>query len=70
MTEKKIYYYRIYDDNEQKSYFKCSYNKIEIRKLLKEFEQTHETYFNNDFVKYLQEKDTEAELIELHNLYY
>ena len=68
--EKKIYYYRAYDDKEEKSYFKCSYDHASIEKLLNDFEQTHQEYYNFDFVKFLKEKDPEAELIEITSIYY
>ncbi len=68
--DKKIYYYRIYDDKEQKSYFKCTKEPKEVKMLLKEFEATHQEYYNFDFLKFLKEKNSEAELIEIHNIYY
>jgi hypothetical protein len=68
--EKKIYYYRAYDDKEEKNYFKCSFDHAAIEALLKDFEQTHQAYYNYDFVNFLKEKDPEAELIEITNIYY
>jgi len=70
IMEKKIYYYRAYDDQEEKSYFKCSFDHAAIETLLKDFEQTHQAYYNYDFVNFLKEKDTDAELIEITNIYY
>jgi len=68
--EKKIYYYRAYDDKEEKNYFKCSFDHEAIVALVKDFEKTHQEYYNFDFVNFLKEKDPEAELIEITNIYY
>jgi hypothetical protein len=68
--KKKIFYYRIYDDKEQKSYFKCSFDHKAIEKFMKKYKATHQEYYNLDFVNFLKKNDPEAELIEIHNIYY
>jgi len=68
--EKKIYYYRAYDDKEEKNYFKCSLDHQTIEALLQDFEKTHQAYYNYKFVNFLKEKDPEAELITITNIYY
>jgi hypothetical protein len=37
---------------------------------MKEFEKTHSEYCNSDFICFLKEKDKEAELIDVTNIYY
>lgn len=70
MSEKKIYYYRIYDDHEEMDFIKSSVNYEKIRELLKDFEKVHNEYYNSEFVNFLREVDPNAELIEVTNIYY
>jgi len=70
MQDKKYFYYRIYDDKEEKTYFKCTLEHAKIVQLLQEYEKTHEEYFNSDFVVFIKQQDPEAEMIEMHNIFY
>ena len=70
MESKKYFYYRIYDDKEEKNYFKSSLEHTKITALLKEYEKTHEEYYNTEFVNFVKEQDPEVELIEMHNIFY
>ena len=70
MSKTKLYYYRIYDDKEKLNYVKSSLAHDEIENLLREFEKTHDKYFNPEFISFLQEKDPEAEMIEISDISY
>jgi hypothetical protein len=37
---------------------------------MNDYEKTHQEYINKDFISYLKEKDAEAEIIEVTNIYY
>jgi len=56
MGEKMLYYYRIYDDQEQLNYLKSSLPHDEVEHWLKEYERTHQKYFNPEFIHYLHER--------------
>lgn len=70
MENTKYFYYRLFDDQEEKNYFKSSLKHTEVTRLVKEYEKTHEEYINADFVSFLKEQGAEAELIEMYNIYY
>lgn len=70
MESKKYFYYRIYDDKEEKNYFRCSLEHAQIVELLKEYEKTHEEYYNSEFVEFVKAHDPDVELIEMHNIFY
>ena len=70
MTEKHVFYYKIYDDKEELNFLKSSLKKADISELLKEYETGHQKYVNPDFVEFLRERDPEAELIEVDNITY
>ena len=63
-------YYRIYDDKEEENFFKSKLDHKEIKKLLKEFETSHQEYYNNDFFNFVKEHDSDAAIISVQNLYY
>lgn len=65
-----MFYYRIFDDKEELNFFKSSFEYEKIAALMSEFEKTHEEYCNADFVCFLKEKDKEAEIIDVTNIYY
>ncbi len=65
-----MYYYRIFDDKEELNFFKSSLDYAGIAGLLKEYEKKHSEYVNRDFMKFLKEKDKDAEIIEVTNIYY
>jgi hypothetical protein len=65
-----MYYYRIFDDKEELNFFKSSLNYEKVAALIDEFEKSHSSYYNNDFIEFLKEKDKEAEIIEVTNIYY
>ncbi|MCK6604739.1 MAG: hypothetical protein HUU43_05185 [Ignavibacteriaceae bacterium] len=70
MQENKRFYYKIYDDEGVKSYFKCNLPNDEVKKLIKEFEKDHQEYYNNDFLKFLKEHDPATEEIDVCAIYY
>lgn len=63
-------YFKIYDDEGVKSYFKTNLSYEEIGALKKDFEDNHQEYYNNDFIKFIKENDPSAEEIEVHAIYY
>jgi hypothetical protein len=70
MEETKLFYYRIYDDKEEFSFFKSSLTRKQIEELVKEFEKTHKKYINATFVKYLKKQDPAAEIIKVADVSY
>jgi monomeric isocitrate dehydrogenase len=70
MSNKKIYYYRIFDDTEKLNYLKSSLSHEEVERWLREYERTHNQYLNPEFISYLREHDTEAEIIEISDISY
>ncbi len=70
MNDKKLYYYRIYDDKEKLNYLKSSLTHNEVEHWLKEYEGAHQKYFNPEFISFLQEHDPEAEIIEVSDISY
>lgn len=65
-----MFYYRIFDDKEELNFFKSSLSYEKIRELMAEYEKSHQEYINRDFIVYLKEQDSEAEIIEVTNIYY
>lgn len=65
-----MFYYRIFDDKEELNFFKSSLGYEKIRDLMSAYESTHQEYINKDFIIFLKEQDSEAEIIEVTNIYY
>jgi hypothetical protein len=63
-------YYRIYDDKEEENFFKSKLDHKKIKELLKEFETSHQEYYNNDFFNLVKQHDPDADLIKVQSLYY
>ena len=63
-------YYRIYDDKEEENFFKSKLDHQKIKELLKEFEGSHQEYYNNDFFSFVKERDPDAAMIRVQSLYY
>ena len=70
MSNKKIYYYRIFDDTEKLNYLKSSLAHEKVEHRLREYEKTHQQYLNPEFINYLREHDPEAEIIEISDISY
>jgi hypothetical protein len=70
MSDKKLYYYRIFDDKEKLNYVKSSLPHDKVEHWLKEYERTHQKYFNPEFISFLHEHDPEAEIIEVSDISY
>jgi len=70
MSDKKIFYYRIFDDKDETNYIRTSLNNEQFRELLMLFEQNHDQYFNSEFFEFLKKEDSSAEIIEITNIYY
>ena len=70
MGNKKLYYYRIFDDKEKLNYLKSSLPHEQVEHWLKEYERTHQKYFNPEFITYLHERDPEAEIIDISDISY
>lgn len=67
---KKFYYYRIFDDKEKLNYMKSILRHAEVEHWLKEYERTHQKYFNPEFIKFLHDHDPSAEIIEISDISY
>ncbi len=70
MADNKLFYYRIYDDKEKLNYLKSSLSHEEVEKWLKEYENSHQKYFNPEFINFLSKHDPEAEIIEISDISY
>jgi len=70
MSNKKIFYYRIFDDTEKLNYLKSSLTHEEVERWLRDYEKTHQRYLNPEFISYLREHDSEAEIIEISDISY
>ena len=70
MSKKKLFYYRIFDDKEKLNYLKSSLSHEEVEHWLRKYESTHQKYFNPEFISYLHEHDSEAEIIEISDISY
>jgi len=68
--DKQRNYFKIYDHEGIKSYFKTNLTYEEIEKLKIDFEQNHQEFYNNDFIKFLKDKDASTEEIEVQAIYY
>jgi len=69
-SKKPLYYYRIYDDNEQVNFLKSSLEAKKIRRLLQNFEKTHQVYYNEEFVRFLKSHDPQVGMIEVTTITY
>lgn len=67
---KKFFYYRIFDDNENKNYLKSVLSHKQVEKYLKAFEKTHQKYFNSEFTEHLRKYDKKAEIVEVQDISY
>jgi hypothetical protein len=67
---KNLYYYRIYDDTEDKNYFKTKLNHKEVEEQIKLYEKRHKKFLNTTFIKFLQRTDPGAELIQISDVSY
>jgi len=63
-------YFRIYDDNEEKNYFKTVLTRKREEKLIKDFEKKQERYINTEFITYLKKYDPDAEIIKIETISY
>lgn len=67
----KIYYYRIFfDDNEKKNYMKSGLTHKQVEKYLKAYEKTHQKFLNAEFITYLRKYDRKTEMIEISDISY
>jgi hypothetical protein len=66
----KYYYYRIYDDHEEFNYIKSALPEKKIRSLLKKFEKKNDMYYNEQFILFLKQHDSKAELISVNTISY
>lgn len=66
----KNFYYRIFDDNENKNYLKSILTHKQVEKYLKAYEKTHQKYFNAEFAEYLRKYDPKVEIIEVQDISY
>ena len=58
------------DDKEKLNYLKSSLSHEEVERWLNEYEKTHQKYFNPEFINFLHEHDSEAEIIEVSDISY
>jgi hypothetical protein len=67
----KIYYYRIFfDDNEKKNYMRSSLTHKQVEKHLKAYEKSHKKFFNSEFIASLKKYDKKTEMIEISDISY
>ena len=67
----KLYYYRIFfDDNEKKNYMKSGLTHKQVEKYLKAYEKTHQKFLNAEFIEYLRKYDKKTEMIEISDISY
>jgi hypothetical protein len=69
-TKTQYFYYRIYDDTEQFHYIKSSCEQKKLRSILKRYEKKNQEYYNAEFLKFLRQFDTRAELIDVVTVTY
>jgi hypothetical protein len=67
---KKFFYYRIFDDNENKNYLKSVLTHKQVERYLKAFEKTHQKYFNSEFAEHLRKYDHKVEIVEVQDISY
>ena len=65
-----LLFLKIFDDKEELNFFKSSLEYNKIAELMKKFEASHSEYYNRDFLVFLKTHDTEAEIIDVTNIYY
>jgi len=70
MSEKKLYYYRIFDDKETLNFIKSSLPHDKVEHWLKEYERIHQKYYNPEFIDFLRKYDPEAEIIKVSDISY
>ncbi len=70
MPKKNLFYYRIYDDTEDKNYFKSTLNHKEVEEQIKLYEKRHKKFLNSTFVKFINKIDPQAELIKISDVSY
>ncbi len=70
MADKKLFYYRIFDDKEKLNYLKSSLSHEQVEKWLREYEGSHQKYVNPEFIEFLSKHDPEAEIIEISDISY
>jgi hypothetical protein len=65
-----LHYYKIYDDKEELNYIKSKLNHKEFEEVIKEFESRNQAFVNDSLLKFVQRMDSDAELIEVEEIYY
>jgi hypothetical protein len=65
-----LHYYKIYDDKEELNYIKSKLNHKEFEEVIKEFESRNQEFVNDSLLKFVQRMDSDAELIEVEEIYY
>ncbi len=65
-----MFYYRIFDDKDELNFFKSSFEYEKIVELMQQYEKEHQEYLNCEFIDFLKKRDSEAEIIEVTNIYY
>lgn len=68
--EKKFFYYRIFDDQEEKNYIRTSLTHDQITNLVEKYKSDRQKYLNDDFMEFLQKEDPNAETFEITRIYY
>jgi hypothetical protein len=67
----KLYYYRIFfDDNEKKNYMKSGLTHKQVERHLTAYEKTHQKFLNSEFVTYLKKYNKKTEMIEISDISY
>ena len=70
MPKNNLFYYRIYDDTEDKNYFKTKLDHKAVEEQILVYEKRHKKFKNTTFIKFLQKTDPKAELIQISDVSY
>ena len=65
-----MYYYRIFDDKDELSYFRSSLPYEKIKQLIEQYKKGKDIYINSDFIDFLKKEDNSIEVITIDRISY
>ena len=65
-----MYYYRIFDDKDELSYFRSSLPYEKIKQLIEQYKKGKDIYINSDFIDFLKKEDKSIEVITIDRISY
>lgn len=65
-----MYYYRIFDDKDELSYFGSKLPYERIKELIDEYKKGKEIYINAEFISFLKQEDDSIEVISIERISY